>query len=67
MRKRGIAAALVFFAILGYGGFWFFKNYSPYQICLRHSVAEANKSGMTQESAIAYAEGLCASKLPLKE
>ncbi len=45
--------------------FWLFRNYSPYQICLRHSEAEALSSGMTPETAKEYAIGLCGSKLPL--
>lgn len=47
-------------------GYWFLQNYSPYQICLRHSEAEALSNGMSQETAKQYAEGLCKSKLPLR-
>ena len=46
-------------------GLWLLSPFSPYQICLRHSQAEGIKSGMPADSALAYAEALCSSKLPL--
>lgn len=56
-----IVTALVALAVL----YWLSRNYSPYQICLRHSEAEAFNSGMTRETARQYAIGLCKSKIPL--
>jgi hypothetical protein len=53
------ASAMIAIALL-----WQF--YSPYKICVRHATTEAVRSGMPSESATAYAEGLCTSKLPLR-
>lgn len=65
LTRRQIAIVVTVLLVLVVG-FWFFRNYSPYQICLRHSEAEALSSGMSQESAAEYAVGLCSSKIPFK-
>jgi hypothetical protein len=66
MRRQRIRNAAILLGVVAVGGYWFWSNYSPYQICLRHAQAEGIKSGMPAESAQAYAEGLCTSKMPLR-
>lgn len=65
LTKRQIATVVTVLLVLAVL-FWLVRNYSPYQICLRHSEAEALSSGMSQETAAAYAVGLCSSKIPFK-
>lgn len=64
--KKVVVLITVLVPLLGVA--WLlFGQFSPYQICLRHSQAEGIKSGMPAETALAYAEGLCSSKLPLRQ